>query len=197
MSTDVHMVMEMCAGGDLFDRVKARLFYPERNAARVVAEVVGVVQHCHRLGIVHRDLKPENILLLNPHCDVSLKVIDFGISGMLSPGEQFNERIGSPFYMAPEVVQRSYGCEADIWSAGVILYILLCGRPPFWAPTTDGVYESIKAGRLNFSFPPWPSVSAHAKDLVARMLTVDPRKRVTAEGILEHPFITSNCEGQL
>ena len=86
--------------------------------------------------------------------------------------------------MAPEVVQRSYGLQADIWSLGVVLYILLCGRPPFWAPTTEGVYESIKAGRVRFHFAPWPTVSAVAKDLVLRMLTLAPAMRITAEDIL-------------
>lgn len=187
---DVHLIMELCPGGDLFDRVKQRLFYSERNAARVLRVVTAVIQHCQQRGIVHRDLKPENILLLENDCDVTLKVIDFGIAGILEPGEIFLERIGSPFYMSPEVIDRRYGMQTDVWSAGVVLYILLCGRPPFWAPTTEGVYESIKMGRINFAFPPWPTVSAQAKDLVTRMLTVSPANRISPAGILDHPFIT-------
>ncbi|KAK6138326.1 hypothetical protein DH2020_027910 [Rehmannia glutinosa] len=129
----VHIVMELCEGGELFDRIVARGHYTERAAAFVMKTIVEVVQMCHRHGVMHRDLKPENFLFANKKETSPLKAIDFGLSVFFKPGERFNEIVGSPYYMAPEVLKRNYGPEIDVWSAGVILYILLCGVPPFWA----------------------------------------------------------------
>ncbi|CAN1303596.1 Calcium-dependent protein kinase 13 [Linum perenne] len=129
----VHLVMELCEGGELFDRIVARGHYTERAAAAVVRTIVEVVQLCHKHGVIHRDLKPENFLFANKKENSPLKAIDFGLSIFFKPGERFSEIVGSPYYMAPEVLKRNYGPEIDIWSAGVILYILLCGVPPFWA----------------------------------------------------------------
>jgi calcium-dependent protein kinase len=128
----VHLVMELCEGGELFDRIVARGHYSERAAASVFGTIVDVVRLCHSNGVIHRDLKPENFLFANKSEDSPLKVIDFGLSVFFSPGDRFTEVVGSAYYMAPEVLKRNYGPEVDIWSAGVILYILLCGVPPFW-----------------------------------------------------------------
>ncbi|URE02180.1 calcium-dependent protein kinase [Musa troglodytarum] len=121
----VHLVMELCEGGELFDRIVARGHYSERAAAVVTRTIVEVVQLCHRHGVIHRDLKPENFLFANKKENSPLKAIDFGLSIFFKPGERFSEIVGSPYYMAPEVLKRNYGPEIDIWSAGVILYILL------------------------------------------------------------------------
>ncbi|KAK6153366.1 hypothetical protein DH2020_013005 [Rehmannia glutinosa] len=129
----VHLVMELCEGGELFDRIVARGHYSERAAAAVAKTIAEVVRMCHQHGVMHRDLKPENFLFANKKENSALKVIDFGLSVFFKPGERFSEIVGSPYYMAPEVLKRNYGPEVDIWSAGVILYILLCGVPPFWA----------------------------------------------------------------
>ncbi|XP_010923438.1 calcium-dependent protein kinase 20 isoform X2 [Elaeis guineensis] len=129
----VHLVMELCEGGELFDRIVARGHYTERAAAAVTRTIVEVVQMCHKHGVMHRDLKPENFLFSNKKETSALKAIDFGLSIFFRPGERFTEIVGSPYYMAPEVLKRNYGPEVDVWSAGVILYILLCGVPPFWA----------------------------------------------------------------
>ncbi|GJM88830.1 hypothetical protein PR202_ga05400 [Eleusine coracana subsp. coracana] len=117
----VHLVMELCEGGELFDRIVARGHYTERAAAAVVRTIVEVVQLCHRHGVIHRDLKPENFLFANKKENSPLKAIDFGLSIFFKPGEKFSEIVGSPYYMAPEVLKRNYGPEIDIWSAGVIL----------------------------------------------------------------------------
>uniref|UniRef100_A0A0D9ZPT2 non-specific serine/threonine protein kinase n=1 Tax=Oryza glumipatula TaxID=40148 RepID=A0A0D9ZPT2_9ORYZ len=129
----VHIVMELCAGGELFDRIIQRGHYSERKAAELTRIIVGVVEACHSLGVMHRDLKPENFLLANKDDDLSLKAIDFGLSVFFKPGQTFTDVVGSPYYVAPEVLLKHYGPEADVWTAGVILYILLSGVPPFWA----------------------------------------------------------------
>ncbi|XP_008796072.1 calcium-dependent protein kinase 20-like [Phoenix dactylifera] len=185
----IHLVMELCEGGELFDRIVARGHYTERAAAVVTRTIVEVVQMCHKHGVMHRDLKPENFLFANKKETAPLKAIDFGLSVFFKPGECFNEIVGSPYYMAPEVLKRNYGPEIDVWSAGVILYILLCGVPPFWAETEQGVAQAIIHSVIDFKRDPWPKVSNNAKDLVRQMLDPDPKRRLTAQQVLEHPWL--------
>ncbi|KAF5184953.1 Calcium-dependent protein kinase, partial [Thalictrum thalictroides] len=185
----VHLVMELCEGGELFDRIVARGHYTERAAAVVTRTIVEVVQICHKHGVMHRDLKPENFLFANKKETAALKTIDFGLSVFFKPGERFTEIVGSPYYMAPEVLKRNYGPEVDVWSAGVILYILLCGVPPFWAETEQGVAQAIIRSVIDFRRDPWPKVSDIAKDLVRRMLDPNPKQRLTASEVLDHPWL--------
>ncbi|CAN6322974.1 unnamed protein product [Urochloa humidicola] len=185
----VHLVMELCDGGELFDRIVARGRYTERAAAAAARTVAEVVRACHAHGVMHRDLKPENFLYAGKSEDAQLKAIDFGLSVFFRPGERFTEIVGSPYYMAPEVLRRNYGPEVDIWSAGVILYILLCGVPPFWAETEQGVARAILRGSLDLQREPWPRISEGAKSLVRQMLQMDPKKRPTAQQVLEHPWV--------
>ncbi|XP_062165948.1 calcium-dependent protein kinase 7-like [Alnus glutinosa] len=185
----VHIVMELCEGGELFDRIVARGHYTERAAAAVTKTIVEVVQMCHMHGVMHRDLKPENFLFADMKETAHLKAIDFGLSVFFKPGEKFTEIVGSPYYMAPEVLKRKYGQEIDVWSAGVILYILLCGVPPFWAETEQGVAQAIIRSVVDFRRDPWPKVSDNAKDLVKKMLHPDPKQRLTAQEVLDHPWL--------
>ncbi|XP_071930157.1 calcium-dependent protein kinase 1 isoform X2 [Coffea arabica] len=185
----VHVVMEVCAGGELFDRIIQRGHYTERKAAELTRTIVGVVEACHSLGVMHRDLKPENFLFIDQKEDSLLKTIDFGLSIFFKPGEKFTDVVGSPYYVAPEVLKKRYGPEADVWSAGVIVYILLSGVPPFWAETEQEIFEEVLHGDLDFSSDPWPSISESAKDLVRKMLVRDPRKRLTAHEVLCHPWV--------
>ncbi|KAL3528303.1 hypothetical protein ACH5RR_007625 [Cinchona calisaya] len=185
----VHLVMELCEGGELFDRIVARGHYSERAAAGVAKTIAEVVKMCHANGVVHRDLKPENFLFANKKENSLLKAIDFGLSVFFKPGERFSEIVGSPYYMAPEVLKRNYGPEVDVWSSGVILYILLCGVPPFWAETEQGVALAILRGVIDFKREPWPQISESAKSLVRQMLDPDPKKRLTAQQVLDHPWI--------
>ncbi|GAB2295788.1 Calcium-dependent protein kinase 25, variant 2 [Dionaea muscipula] len=188
----VHFVMELCAGGELFDRIVKRGHYTERKAADLARTIVSVVEACHSLGVMHRDLKPENFLFVNEKEDSPLKTIDFGLSIFFKPGDIFNDVVGSPYYVAPEVLRKRYGPEADVWSAGVIIYILLSGVPPFWAETEEAIFEEVLHGDLDFSSDPWPNISDGAKDLVRRMLVRDPKKRLTAHEVLCHPWIMTD-----
>ncbi|PUZ68472.1 hypothetical protein GQ55_2G031600 [Panicum hallii var. hallii] len=185
----VHLVMELCAGGELFDRIIQRGHYSEKAAAQLARVIIGVVEACHSLGVMHRDLKPENFLFVNQKEDAPLKAIDFGLSIFFKPGEIFSDVVGSPYYVAPEVLMKDYGCKVDVWSAGVIIYILLSGVPPFWDETEQGIFEQVLKGKLDFSSDPWPSISESAKDLVRKMLNRDPRKRLTAHEALCHPWV--------
>lgn len=188
----VHVVMELCAGGELFDRIIQRGHYTERKAAQLARIIVGVVEACHSLGVMHRDLKPENFLFISQEEESALKTIDFGLSMFFRPGETFTDVVGSPYYVAPEVLRKLYGPECDVWSAGVIIYILLSGVPPFWDETEQGIFEQVLKGELDFISEPWPSISGEAKDLVRRMLVRDPKKRLTAHEVLCHPWVKAD-----
>ncbi|KAL6962017.1 Calcium-dependent protein kinase 12 [Sarracenia purpurea var. burkii] len=205
----VHLVMELCAGGELFDRIVQKGHYSERKAARLIKIIVGVVEACHSLGVMHRDLKPENFLFDSCDEDAKLKATDFGLSIFYKPASQicadrellkmdhchrqyFFDVVGSPYYVAPEVLHKYYGPEIDVWSAGVILYILLSGVPPFWAETDSGIFRQILKGKIDFESDPWPHISESAKDLIQKMLCRDPRKRISAHEVLCHPWIVDD-----
>ncbi|NP_001266075.1 calcium-dependent protein kinase 21-like [Cicer arietinum] len=190
----VHLVMELCAGGELFDRIIAQGHYSERAAASICRAVVNVVHICHFMGVLHRDLKPENFLLSSKDEGATLKATDFGLSVFIEEGKVYRDMVGSAYYVAPEVLRRSYGKEIDIWSAGIILYILLSGVPPFWAETEKGIFNAILEGELDFASEPWPSISDSAKDLVRKMLNHDPKKRITSAQVLEHPWMREGGE---
>lgn len=190
----VHLVMELCAGGELFDRIIAQGHYTEKAAATICRQIVNVVHVCHFMGVMHRDLKPENFLLSSKDENSMLKATDFGLSVFIEEGKVHRDIVGSAYYVAPEVLRRSYGKEIDIWSAGVMLYILLSGVPPFWAETEKGIFDAILEGVIDFESQPWPSISRSAKDLVRKMLTQDPRKRITSAQVLEHPWLREGGE---
>ncbi|CAH8275791.1 unnamed protein product [Arabidopsis lyrata] len=185
----IHLVMELCGGSELFDRIIAQGHYSEKAAAGVIRSILNVVDICHFMGVIHRDLKPENFLLASTDENAMLKATDFGLSVFIEEGKVYRDIVGSAYYVAPEVLRRSYGKEIDIWSAGIILYILLCGVPPFWAETEKGIFDEIIKGEIDFESQPWPSISESAKDLVRKLLTKDPKQRISAAQALEHPWI--------
>ncbi|KAE8734892.1 Calcium-dependent protein kinase 9 [Hibiscus syriacus] len=136
-----------------------------------------------------RDLNSENSLLSSKGENALLKATDFGLSVFIEEGKVYRDIVRSAYYVAPEVLRRRYRKEIDIWSAGIILYILLSGVPPFWAETEKGIFDDILEGEIDFESDPWPFISDSAKDLVRRMLTQDPKKRITSAQVLEHPWI--------
>ncbi|CAI7908978.1 unnamed protein product [Closterium sp. NIES-53] len=189
----VHIIMEMCSGGDLLDHINTQLCISEREAATIVRVLVQTIHFCHVSGIMHRDLKPENVLLGSPGQWWDLRVADFGFSVPLRAGQRMKGYAGSPFYMAPEVLDGLYGHEADIWSLGVILYTLLSQKLPFWDDTDAGVYELIRRCEVDTSSGVWPLVSGSAKDLVHRMLAFDPNHRLPLHLILGTEFFSLCC----
>ncbi|KAJ4978403.1 hypothetical protein NE237_009183 [Protea cynaroides] len=192
---NVYIVMELCKGGELLDKILARGGkYSEEDAKIVMIQILSVVSFCHLQGVVHRDLKPENFLFSTKDEESPLKAIDFGLSDFVKPDERLNDIVGSAYYVAPEVLHRSYGTEADMWSIGVIAYILLCGSRPFWARTESGIFRAVLKADPCFEEAPWPSLSSEAKDFVKRLLNKDYRKRLTAAQALSHPWLSNHQE---
>ncbi|XP_073311081.1 CDPK-related kinase 5-like [Primulina huaijiensis] len=187
---NVYIVMELCEGGELLDRILSRGGkYEENDAKAVMKQILSFVAFCHLQGVVHRDLKPENFLFSSKDENSILKAIDFGLSDFVKPDERLNDIVGSAYYVAPEVLHRAYSTEADVWSIGVIAYILLCGSRPFWARTESGIFRAVVKAEPTYEEPPWPTLSSEAKNFVKRMLNKDPRKRMSAAQALCHPWI--------
>lgn len=185
----VNLILELCEGGELFERIVQRGSLTEREAARYFTPMVEVVRHCHEQGIMHRDIKPENFLLSSHADDALVRAADFGLSQFFRPGTRFSSLVGSAFYVAPEVLRRNYGPSADIWSLGVCLYILLSGLTPFWGECEEDIFTMVLTADLDFDTPPWPHVSRAAKDLVRLMMDRDATKRPTAAEVLNHPWL--------
>jgi hypothetical protein len=187
----IYLVSDLLGGGELFDMIADRGHLTEHETSRIIRKIVQAVEYLHKKNICHRDLKPENILFgvkgdINTIC-----VTDFGLSKISYSRKQFT-KCGTPTYVAPEILSGdSYGFEVDIWSCGVILYVLLCGFPPFYADNDPDLYDLIQGGKFSFPTPYWDDVSDTAKDLIIKMLEIDPAKRLTASQILLHPFITT------
>lgn len=192
------LVMEMCGGGELFDAIVARGKFSERESRQIMHAILQSVGHMHSQGIVHRDLKPENILIdfSAEGATTSIKMIDFGLARpdsrptlMQRPNlTRFKSRVGTPYYIAPEVIRKDYSTSCDEWSCGVILYILLCGFPPFNGATDADIFKRVKKGSFNFPDPEWRHISSSAKHLICKLLDKDPSKRITAQAALQHPF---------
>ncbi|VVB10075.1 unnamed protein product [Arabis nemorensis] len=192
----VYIVMELCEGGELLDRILAKKDsrYTEKDAAVVVRQMLKVAAECHLRGLVHRDMKPENFLFKSTEEDSSLKATDFGLSDFIKPGVKFQDIVGSAYYVAPEVLKRKSGPESDVWSIGVITYILLCGRRPFWDKTQDGIFNEVMRKKPDFRTTPWPTISNGAKDFVKKLLVKEPRARLTAAQALSHPWVREGGE---
>ncbi|KAM1037361.1 hypothetical protein EV1_031845 [Malus domestica] len=185
----VHLLMELCAGGELFHRLEKQGRFSETDARVLFRHLMKVVKYCHENGVVHRDLKPENILLATTSSSSPIKLADFGLATYIKPGQKLHGTVGSPFYIAPEVLAGGYNQSADVWSAGVILYILLSGVPPFWGKTKSRIFDAVRVADLWFPPDPWGHISASAKELIAGMLCVDPSRRLTAAQVLAHPWM--------
>lgn len=177
----LHMVVDLCDAPDLHSRVKHRVF-SEPEAASVMAQLMEAVAHCHRLGVAHRDIKPDNILFDDKD---RLRLSDFGSAEIFKDGEPMSGIVGTPHYVAPEVLAgREYGEKVDVWSAGVVLYIMLAGFPPFYGESVVEIFEAVLRGNLRFPSRVFHSVSPAAKDLLRRMLCKDVSRRFSAEQVL-------------
>lgn len=187
----MYIVLELMTGGELFDRIVEKESYSEKEAADTIRPIVDAIRYCHENGIIHRDLKPENLLYETKDESSIIKISDFGLARFL-PTESFaTTACGTPGYVAPEILKgKGYGASVDVWSIGITLYILLCGFPPFYNEDNAALFEEIKNGEFEYPSPYWDDISDMAKDLISQILTVDTSKRITIDGILEHPWMT-------
>jgi len=193
------LVLDLLEGGELFDRIIEQGHFTERNASQCFGQLVEALDYLHQKQIAHRDLKPEN-LLFTSKCknkevyvkeEWNMKLIDFGLAGSCKY-ELLKTPCGTPNYVAPEILRKEkYGVSVDMWSAGVILYIILCGFPPFFDENDDvaKMYRKIKKGEYDMPSPYWDGVSSEAKDLVKKLLVPDIPKRLTSSATLQHPWL--------
>lgn len=190
----IYLVMELVTGGELFDDIVRRGKYTESDAAKIVQKILLAIDYLHGMGIAHRDLKPENLLLSDKSKNGKVMISDFGLSKIFNDEEVMKTACGTPGYVAPEVLKRQgYGKEVDLWSIGVITYILLCGYPPFYDQNNVELYKQILACRYEFEKPWWDNISEDAKGFIRKLLVLDPAKRYTAKQAVMHPFIVVNC----
>lgn len=189
--TRVFIVTDIYEGGELFDEIIARGDFTDRDASLVINQLLSCLAYLAKKNIVHRDFKPENILLEKTKNLESIKVIDFGhaVEFDKNGSKPLTKRVGTPYYMAPELLKGKYGHKVDIWSVGVISYILLCGSPPFGGESNEEIFERVEAGKYQMEHNPWPEVSNSAKDFIKQILTVDPKERKEAKELLKHPFL--------
>lgn len=189
---NVYLVMELLEGGEMFDRIVSEQHYSEQIAAYAIVQILDALVYCHDLGICHRDLKPENLLYWNKLPKSKVVIGDFGLAKEQDEKGYMTTCCGTPQYVAPEVLGgQKYGVGVDCWSLGVILYILLCGYPPFYAETHPRLYQVIQAGKYSFDEEDWGGISSEAKHLIARLLEMDPRKRITAKEAKCHKWLTN------
>jgi len=189
--TYIFIVAELCEGGELFERIVEREKYTERDAQIVLKEIASALDYCHTMRIVHRDLKPENILLSSTGDDAVVKIADFGFAKH-HLDEDLTSHVGTYAYCAPEILLRKeYDASVDMWSFGVIVYVMLCGYLPFVGDNPAVLVKKITAGEFEFESPYWDGISTEAKDLIKRCLSLDPKTRISAAQVLKHPWIVN------
>jgi len=183
------LVMELVEGKELFDKIVERGQYSEKDASNIVRQIISAVEYLHQQGIAHRDLKPENLLSSGSGESEVIKIADFGFSKDFND-DKLQTSCGSPGYVAPEVLtSESYDRSVDMWSIGVIVYILLCGYPPFYADNAPALFKKIMDVKYDFDDPSWDEVSEEAKDLIRHLLVKNPEDRYTAIQCKKHPWV--------
>eukprot|EP01017_Pseudomicrothorax_dubius_P029782 TRINITY_DN3654_c0_g3_i8.p1 TRINITY_DN3654_c0_g3~~TRINITY_DN3654_c0_g3_i8.p1 ORF type:complete len:589 (+),score=112.24 TRINITY_DN3654_c0_g3_i8:64-1767(+) len=193
-----HIVMEYCSGGELLERVVRDGHLRESEAAKIMRKAFSAVGYLHAKGICHRDLKPENFLFSDSSIDAEIKIIDFGLARRLEgDSKSMKTVVGTALYVAPEVLHGSYDHRCDNWSLGVILYMLLCGTPPFYAESNQQIFKLVLEGKYSLEGQNWRRVSRNAKDLISKLLVQNPDERLTALEALKHPWFTQHSTERL
>ncbi|CAK8690153.1 unnamed protein product [Clavelina lepadiformis] len=190
----LYLVMQLVSGGELFDRIVEKGSYTEKDASHLIAQILDAVAYLHTKDIVHRDLKPENLLYHTTADDSKIMISDFGLSKVEVEGQMLKTACGTPGYVAPEVLkQKPYGKEVDVWSIGVIAYILLCGYPPFYDENDQKLFEQIMKAEFEFDSPYWDDISQSAKSFISRLMEKQPSKRYTCDEALKDPWIAGDA----
>ncbi|XP_043216018.1 phosphorylase b kinase gamma catalytic chain, skeletal muscle/heart isoform-like isoform X2 [Amphibalanus amphitrite] len=191
-ATHIFLVFELLRQGELFDYLTTVVTLSEKKTKHIMKQLFEALLHVHDKSVVHRDVKPENILLDD---NLDIKLTDFGFARILRPGEELYDLVGTPGYLAPELLRANmietapgYRFEVDTWACGVVMYTLLVGCPPFWHRKQMVMLRNIMEGKFTFGSPEWDDVTDAPKDLISRLLTVDPARRITVREALQHPF---------
>ncbi|CAD7938606.1 unnamed protein product [Amoebophrya sp. A120] len=190
---NIYLVMELCQGGELFDRIIDSEKFNEKECAILMRQILSIVHYMHEAGIMHRDIKPENFLLKEdraPIADSTVKIIDFGLSTRFKPGEFKSTKAGTPYYVSPQVLNGKYDQSCDIWSCGVIMYIMLCGYPPFYGENDKDVLARVRFASFTFVQADWKNVTNDATELITKMLKKSPVDRYTARQALDHVWVS-------
>eukprot|EP00540_Astrosyne_radiata_P017977 CAMPEP_0116844664 /NCGR_PEP_ID=MMETSP0418-20121206/12823_1 /TAXON_ID=1158023 /ORGANISM="Astrosyne radiata, Strain 13vi08-1A" /LENGTH=343 /DNA_ID=CAMNT_0004475661 /DNA_START=537 /DNA_END=1568 /DNA_ORIENTATION=+ len=189
-----YLVTEKMSGGELFDRIVQKSYYNEKEARDVCKILFEAMRYCHSKRVAHRDLKPENLLLFSEHNDSDIKIADFGFAKKVLEPNTLTTQCGTPGYVAPEILEGvPYDTKADMWSLGVIVYILLGGYPPFIEQNQRDLFRKIRKGQYEFHEEYWGQVSGEAKELISSLLTVSPARRLSAEDSLRNQWITQDA----
>ena len=186
-----YIITEYLEGGELYKTISKWERFTEKDWAKLIQQILLALNYCHKGSIVHRDLKPENILFESKSTDSNIKIVDFGFAMMYNPGKGMKDVLGTPLFIAPEIIsEKKYNSAADIWSLGVVTYFLIWGHPPFDGDSRNELFETIKSGYFSFSGKIWTKVSEDCKAFISKWLTVDQKKRPSAEKLLENKWIT-------
>jgi len=192
---NIYLVMELSMGGELFDRIIESGHFTEVQAAILMQQIIRALYYMHENHVCHRDLKPENFLFMTkePIEKNLIKIIDFGLSCKFEAGKVLTTKAGTPYYVAPQVLAGKYDQLSDMWSVGVIMYVMLCGYPPFFGETDAEVLSKVRLGNFAFNAADWKNVSEDAKNLIRMLLKMNPRDRYTAEQALNHEWIKNKA----
>jgi calcium/calmodulin-dependent protein kinase I len=187
------IVMELMSGGDLFDRIGKKKSYSEADARDLVVKMLKAVAYCHARKVAHCDMKPKNLLLMSDDNDSYIKLADFGFAARVHEPRSLTKQCGTPFFVSPEILMRKgYDQQSDMWSVGCIVYLLLSGNLPFMGRSQKELFRKIVSGKYEFDDEEWEGVSDDAKDLVRKMLVLDPEKRITAAGAVRHDWLKAS-----
>jgi len=192
---NIYLVMELSTGGELFDRIIEAGHFTEVQGAILMQQIVRAIYYMHENHVCHRDLKPENFLFMTkePIDKNLIKIIDFGLSCTFNVGQVLSTKAGTPYYVAPQVLAGKYDQGSDLWSVGVIMYVMLCGYPPFYGETDAEVLSKVRLGNFSFSAADWKNISEDAKNLIRMLLKMNPKDRFSAEQALSHEWIKNKA----
>lgn len=198
----VHLIIELCTGGELFDKIVSKAqnknigCFSESETARLILPVLDAVGYLHDKNIAHRDLKPENFLFSSEDDEnATMKIIDFGLSRVEGDSKDgiMRTKVGTPYYVAPEVLNCEYTKSCDVWSLGVITYIMLCGYPPFYGDDKTEIFSSVRGAKFDFPSPDWDPITDEAKHFISTLLSKNPASRPSARDAMRHPWIQNYC----
>lgn len=184
----LHIVMEYCQGGELFNRLEKKGRFSEKESALLMRRMFHAINHLHILNIAHRDLKPENCLFDSNREDAEIKLVDFGLASRFNKEKGMSSVVGTPYYVAPEIINGNYGPECDLWSLGVILHTMLVGYPPFRGDNRNDIFKKVLKGKYSLKEKEFENISVEGKELIRKLLLRDTKKRITALQAMEDPW---------